>query len=150
MFHVRENKANYVLDGTDETMLFKICDAENGKAICRKNKNGSTLLIPNKNMELDELNFMCKQVNIYWTYHKELPKTVKCFEDKSVYKCIDEYVWELFPRIDFLFLPQTKSKINKIVKVLVILLVSTLLTLLFLDEFFNCSIFADISNWLFE
>lgn len=150
LFQVEGNKAKYNLDGNDETMLFKLVKAEHGMAICREHKDRSVLLIPNENISLDELQFICKQINIYWTYHQELPETVRCFEDKSVYKNIDEYVWELFPRIDFLFLPQTKAKLGKIVKYFLISVLIIFLTLLFLDEFFNCNILSHFTNWLFK
>lgn len=150
LFEIQNNKAQYDLTGNDETMVFKLVEAEQGTAICRKCKDGSLLLVPNENLEPDELQFICKQINIYWTYHSMLPKTVICFEDKAIYKHINEYVWELFPKIDFLFLPQTKKKAINLVKILGGGAFTAVLVLLFLYEFFELNLFAPLLNWLFE
>ena len=150
LFSVEGNKAQYNLADNDETMLFKVVQAEQGKAICQQCKDGSVLLVPKNDMPSEELKFICKQINIYWTYNIELPQTVRCFEDKRVYKNIDEYVWELFPHIGFLFSPKTKLKIKKMITILGLLLMLTLAGLVLFDEFFCSNILPSLSTWLFE
>lgn len=150
LFEIEGNKAQYNLAGNDETMLFKVVQAEKGKAICQECKDGSVLLIPKNDIPEEELQFICKQINTHWTYNTKLPQTVRCFEDKRVYNNINEYVWELFPHITFLFLPETKAKIKKTFKIFALVAVFAWATLVFLDEFFQYNILPGLSTWLFE
>ena len=55
------------------------------------------IFIPKCNMSEAEIWFICRQINIYWTYHNKLPPTVVCLKNKLFYDHIEDYVWELFP-----------------------------------------------------
>ena len=150
LFKLQTNQARYDLTGNDETMLFKLVSAESGTAIAREYKNESVVLIPKKSMEQDELQFICKQINIYWTYHGELPTTVKCFKDKSIYKNVSEYVWELFPQVNFLFSPKAKEIARKTAVIVIIVVLAIVLMPFALADLFNCNILENIFQWLFE
>ena len=145
----KENKAKYVTSNDDKTMVFKVIHAENGLAICRETKDTTYILIPTVNMQEDELQFICKQINAHWTYHKAVPKSVKCFEDKGLYKYVNEYVWEVFPKINPDGLEKVKKKFKRFLALWVpasmfLVVVTTFLLL----EYFNYGVWENVAEWM--
>lgn len=148
-FKSEENNAKYATSNDDKTLIFKIIYAENGLAICRETRDKTHILVPSVEMQKDELQFICKQINMHWTYHKELPKIVKCFEDKALYKYVDEYVWEVFPQINPDGLEKVKKKFKRFLAIWVpVSMFLVVVTTFLLLEYFNYDVWENVVEWM--
>ena len=148
LFVVKENNAKYDLSNNENQMMFKVVKAETGDAICQEAGDKNIIFIPKCNMSEAEIWFICRQINIYWTYHNKLPPTVVCLKNKLFYDHIDDYVWELFPKAEFWFSERFNSKLKKVLlfKAMIFLIVVSLIFLL--DKYLGCNIGSNIAKWL--
>lgn len=153
IFTEYESKAKYDETGNDSSTQYRIVESEYGKAIISKT-NKQKLLVPKNEMSKAELEFICHQMNVYWTenYWNEAgsePNGVKIFMDKSLYNYKNEYVEKLSPRIEFLLTKKFKKFFSIILVSIIIAIILLWTTMVVCDYYFDNHFLTLLEKWLF-
>lgn len=110
IFLFEEDKADYNLSGNDDSMLIKVIKGKEGFALALRIEDKNLLFNPKWEMTEKEIKFLCKQINIFWTENRDIPKTLMLFEDKNLYEYDKQYVWNHSPKLK----PETLKRMKKI------------------------------------
>jgi hypothetical protein len=101
-----------------------------------------------------ELEFICHQMNVYWTenfWSKAGPKPncVKVFRDKSLYYYKNEYVESLSPRMEFLLTKKFKKVFSIILVSIIVAIILLWATMIVCDYYFDNRFLTFLEKWLF-
>lgn len=153
VFILEEDKADYNLSGNDDTMIIKVIKGREGFALALRREDKNLIFNPKWEMTEKEINFLCKQINLFWTQNKIIPETIHIYENKNLYEYDKQFIWYYSPH----FKSETMKKIKKILKKtglalggLVILTMVILTTMESSENTFFKSIVDAVNKWLFN